>query len=83
MIGRTISDLMFLKRSVARGGEEFSPEVRPVASITVEAESEDEEDGDEKDKDVEEMDLLAWLRRWQREKKLADIAEAFQSLNMS
>src|SRR5947207_9544347 len=57
MVGRTISDLMFLKQCVARGGEGFSHEVRPVASITVEAESEGEDDVDEKDRDVEEMDL--------------------------
>ena len=83
MVGRTISDLMFLKRSVARGGEGFSHEVRPVASITVEAESEDEDNVDEKDRDIEEMDLLEWLKHWQKEKKLSDAAEELRSLNVS
>lgn len=81
--GRTISDLMFLKRSIARGGEGFSQEARPAASITMEAESEDEDDVDEKDRDIEEMDLLEWLRHWRKEKKLSDAAEKLQSLNAS
>ena len=54
-----------------------------VASITVEAESEDEDDVDEKDRDVEEMDLLEWLKHWQKEKKLSDAAEELRSLNVS
>jgi hypothetical protein len=77
--GNTIGDLMFFKRSIARGGRGF-PGLEPPSTSEIEELTDD--DDEDKELKEEDMDLMEWLDNWQKKQKLATAVQHLQNIDI-